>query len=211
MLCSYICVDEKLQNTRRLMTARDNLNEHMGILMFLFLLWRVSACLFFCAALRSTDGAARKAELVNKCLCAWVEWEKRETLLAALWWIVRTSLPSASTTSYLLPLPSPPPSIHRTGDTDGGVGVTRGEWELASPHSPHGCEGCQWMHWQGLRRLGKAANSRCPIKADRILCLPFASQSEKSCTWGSLPVVGESRGLSHSYSFTKSGVWYTIY
>lgn len=70
--------------------------------------------------------------------------------------------------------------------------------------TPCMCESCLGMHRQGLSRLGKAANSKCLVKADRILCLPFASQREKSCAWGSLPAV--ERRLSHSYSFTKSGV-----
>lgn len=67
----------------------------------------------------------------------------------------------------------------------------RVEWGLMSPRSPRVYEGCQCMHRQELSTLGEAANSRCHVKADRILCLPFANQRKKTCAWGSLTAVDE--------------------
>lgn len=50
-----------LRKTVEYLQADDSeglFSEHIGVFMFLFLLWKVSACPFFCAAQRSTDGAA---------------------------------------------------------------------------------------------------------------------------------------------------------
>ena len=88
------------------------------------------------------------------------------------------------------PLSCLPPPIGRTGAIDGGIGAKKGERGLVSSHSPRVREGCHCMCGQGLSRPGEAAKPRCRGKADRLLCLPSASQREKSCGWASLPASG---------------------